>query len=198
MSENLQALLKDALLNNSYDYEVMHNTIKNTWMNSFSYLYSLQKAYIEYEELFYFSNDEDSRNSKSIGKLYLDRRNRANFDIDYDLIHVASREEFRLSDYYLKAITIDDIVYNPKIFTKVPIIIIDDQVIWDYTITVKKDITTVTLPFKRKFVLKDERNSITDDIIYQDHKIQVLVIDNIYYQRYRMNKSSLYFNSVNK
>lgn len=198
MTENLQLLLKDALLNNSYDYDVMHNTIKNTWMNSYSYLYSLQKAYIEYEELFYFSNDTDSRNSSAIGKLYLDKRNRANFDVDYDLIHVMDREEFRLSKYYLKPFTIDDIVYNTKIFKKIPIIIIDDQVIWDYTMTAKKDTITFTLPFKRKFVLKDERNSETDDIIYQDHKIQVLIIDNIFYQRYRMNKSSLYFNAVNK
>ena len=54
MSENLKALLKESLLNNSYDYDAMHNTIKNTWMNSYSYLYYLQKAKVSYEELFYY------------------------------------------------------------------------------------------------------------------------------------------------
>ena len=195
MSENLQSLLKDALLNNSYDYDVMHNTIKKTWMNSFSYLYSLQKAYVEYEEFFYFSNDEDSRNSKLIGKLYLDKKIYANFDIDYDLIHVLSREEFRLSDFYSKTFTINDMIYNPSIFLKIPIVIIDDQVIWDYKMRVKKECTTFTLPFRRKFVIKNNRNILNDEIIYEDHKIQVLVIDNIFYQRYKMNKSSLYFNT---
>ena len=165
MSENLQTLLRNALLNNSYDYEDMHNTIKNTWMNSFSYLYSLQKAFVEYEELFYFSNDDISRNSKLIGKLYLDKRLYANFDVDYDLIHVLSREEFRLSDFYNNTFTIKDIVYNPSIFLKIPIIIIDDKVIWDYKMCVKKECTTFTLPFKRKFVIKNERNPFNDEII---------------------------------
>ena len=48
MSAQLQTLLRDALLNNSYDYDAMHNSLKKTLMNSYSYLYSLQKANIEY------------------------------------------------------------------------------------------------------------------------------------------------------
>ena len=55
MSDNLQTLLKRAFLNNSYDYESMDKAINKTWMNSFSYLYGLQKSAIDYEELFYYS-----------------------------------------------------------------------------------------------------------------------------------------------
>lgn len=198
MSENLQKLLKEALLNNSYDYDVMHNTLKNTLMNSYSYLYYLQNANIGYEELIFFSNDVDSRNSELIGKLYLDKSLNATFDVDYDLISLYSREEFRLSEFYGKSFTYMDMVYNPEIFYKLPVVIIDDKLIWDYSVSVKKDCTTFTLPFKRNFVIKDERNKITDDIIYVDHKIQVMVIDNIFYQRYTFNRSTLNFNKANK
>ena len=73
MSDNLQTLLKRAFLNNSYDYESMDKAINKTWMNSFPYLYGLQKSAIDYEELFYYSGETISRNSKKIGNLYLDK-----------------------------------------------------------------------------------------------------------------------------
>ena len=122
MSENLQKLLREALLNNSYDYDAMHNTLKRTWMNSYSYLYGLQKSYVEYEELFYFSNDTESRNSKKIGHLYLDKLLYANFDVDYDLIRVYDREEYRRSEFYQKKFTIEDMINNQNIFDKIPIV----------------------------------------------------------------------------
>lgn len=198
MSENLQKLLKEALLNNTYDYDSMHNTLKKTWMNSFSYLYTSQKAQIEYEELFYFSNDVNSRNSKLMGGLYLDNTFRACFNVDYDLIHVLDREEFRLSDFYLNEFSFKDLVYHPEIFLKMPILIIDNQVIWDYKIRVTKDCTRFILPFKRNFVLSNERKPDTEDIIYLDHTIQVLIVDNIYYQRILVNKNTLSFNKTDK
>mgnify|MGYP004650773113 CR=1 FL=1 len=196
MSENLQALLKESLLNNSYDYDAMHNTIKNTWMNSYSYLYYLQKAKVSYEELFYYSNDVDSRNNKKIGDLYLDSSLFANFDVDYDVISVYTREAYRLSKFYLNKFTFEDMIYNPHIFFKIPIVIIDDKLIWDYKIKVTKDCTTFTLPFKKSFVLENARNPITDDVIYISHKIQVLVVDNIFYQRYTYNKTTINYDSV--
>lgn len=196
MSENLQKLLQEALNNNSYDYDAMHNTLKQTWMNSYSYLYEKQRASVEYEELFYYSNDTISRNSKLIGNMYLDKLIYANFDVDYDLIHVYDREEFRRSKFYLSRFKLEDMIANPDIFYKIPIVIIDDKVIWDYTIRVTKDCTSFTLPFRRNFVLKDERNEETDDVIYVDHKVQVLVVDNCYYERIKLNNSNIYFNPI--
>lgn len=198
MTDDLQQLLHDALLNNSFDNDAMHNTLKNTWMNSYSYLYSMQKSAIEYEEWTYYSNDDISRNSELMGRLYLDNLIYANFDIDYDLIHVLTREEFRMSEYYQNRFTIMDMVYNPDIFLKIPIVIIDDKVIWDYKIRVTKDCTTFTLPYRRNFVIKDERDPVTDKIIFIDHKIQVLVVDNKFYQRFTVNKNNIYFDPVNK
>ena len=277
LSKNLQKLLQEALNNNSYDYSSMHLELKKTWENSFSYLYALQKSYIEYEENFYYSNNDVNRNSSHIGHLYLDKRNRAMFDVDYDLIHVTDREEYRTSKYYQKEMDVQDVLNNPSIFKKVPIIIIDDQVLWDYRLRVTKDVTNIVLPFKRNFVIEDKRNpnvnilqrgnsytikkdlsltgtdatgdplnldilflpakvvkvrnvimdalrqgktiselndeidlllydyytideiddehitftAVEDDIVYKEHKIQVLIVDNLYYKRYRMHKNNL-------
>ena len=52
MTYDLQTLLHDALINNTYDYEDMHKTLDASLKSSFSYLYYLQKARVEYEELF--------------------------------------------------------------------------------------------------------------------------------------------------
>ena len=282
MSKNLQLLLQEALNNNSYDYSSMHLELKKTWENSFSYLYGLQKSFIEYEELFYYSDNEINRNSEHIGHLYLDEINRAMFDVDYDLIHVYTREEFRTSSYYQKEIPIQTVIDHPEIFTKIPIIMIDDQVIWDYRLKIEKDSTTIVLPFKRNFVIADKRNpdvsilrrgnqytvtkdlqvygtdpsgdvidlgytflpakvvkirnvimdatrqgktisslekeidqllfdyyvideiddekvvftAVEDDLVYIDHKIQVLVVDNLFYQRYRLTRNNLGLNTV--
>lgn len=198
MSKNLQALLKESLLNNSYDYDSMHRSLAKTWTSSYSYLYARQHAFIEYEELFYFSGDDKSHNSKEIGHLYLDDMIRANFDVDYDLIHVMDREEFRTSKYYLHRFTLEDIADRPDIFNKMPIVLIDDKAIWDYDIFVTKDCTSFRLPYRRNFVLKNERNANTDEYIYIDHKIQVLVVDNVFYNRVALNKNTLNFSAGNK
>lgn len=277
MSKNLQKLLQEALNNNSYDYSSMHLELKKIWENSFSYLYALQKSYIEYEENFYYSNNDTSRNSSHIGHLYLDKRNRAMFDVDYDLIHVTDREEYRTSKYYQKEMDVQDVINNPSIFKKVPILVIDNQVLWDYRLRVTKDVTNIILPFKRNFVIEDKRNpnvnilqrgnsytikkdlsltgtdptgdplnldilflpakvvkvrnvimdalrqgktiselndeidlllydyyvideiddehititAVEDDIVYKEHKIQVLIVENLFYKRYRMHKNNL-------
>ena len=199
MSENLQKMLKEALLNNSYDYDAMHLSLAKTWESSYSYLYAKQKAEVEYEELFYFSNDEVSHKEiDKIGHLYLDELIYANFDIDYDVIHVMDREEYRTSRFYLHFFTIEDMANHPEIFSQIPIVIIDDKVIWDYKIKATKDYTRFKLPFRRRFVLKDERNPVTDEYIYVDHKVQVLVVDNIFYNRMRVNRNTIHYSSALK
>lgn len=263
MSENLQNLMRMAFLNNSYDYDSMDKAINRTWMNSYSYLYGLQKSHVDYEELFYYSGETISRNSKKIGNLYLDKLLYANFDVDYDMIHVYNREDFRRSSYYNTFYSFSDLAEHPEMFSKMPIIMIDDQVIWDYKIFSSKDKTTIKLPFKRQFVLYDERNNVLfgkyneetgefdldigqsahgsvkdtnmlyvevttdpegkpykiayiwngegyvvykegfkdwDEVIYKEHKIQVLIVDNIFYERITTNKNlinlSTTFNTI--
>lgn len=194
MSE-LHDLLSEALLNNSYDHKSMDKSLKRTWHNSYSYLYALQKHRVEYEEFHYKSNDIDSRDITRIGKLYLDSSWRACFDVAYDPIHICNREEYRRSKFYKKEITIDDISANPYIFKKIPIVIIDNQVIWDYKMKIfYKDGMAFRLPYRRSFVLKNERNLLNEDIIYQTHNVQVIIIDNIFYERKAFTSRDLLIN----
>lgn len=184
MSDNLQNLLRESLLNNSYDYGSMHNVLRMAWENSYSYLYDLQKNYVEFEDLEYISNDTDKDLSK-IGRLYNDKLLRACFDVNYDFIHVCDREEFHNSEFYFNEFTFYDMVDNPSIFKKIPIIMIDGQCIWDYKLRIHKKIISVILPFKRDFVISLERNPETDELIYLDHNIRVLVVDNLYYVEFK-------------
>lgn len=200
---DLSKLLKESLLNNSYDYDSMDKALIKTWKTSFSYLYAKQKALIGYEELFYYSNDEISHNNEHIGDLYLDKQVRACFDIDYDIINVIDREEFRTSRFYMTWFTPQDIANNPLIFKKMPLIIIDDCVVWDYEIFVDKDSTTFKLPFGRDFVIKKERNLTTtdpsryDQFIYIDHKIQALVIENEFFYTFKSNRVGIHYDAQN-
>ena len=189
MSENLQNLLRESLLNNSYDYSSMHGALRMTWENSYSYLYNLQKNYVEFEDIEYISNDTD-KSVKRIGRLYNDKLFRACFDVNYDFIHICNREEFHESKFYFHEFTFYDMVNNPDIFSKIPIIIVDDQCLWDYKLRVNKKTITVILPFKRDFVINLKRDPETDKLVYLDHNIRVLVVDNIYYNEFKSVGSS--------
>lgn len=182
MSTNLQNLLRDALLNNTYDYSVVHETLKNTWTNSYSYLYQLQKSYIDHREYTFISNDNESREN-TIGHLYVNKSLQACFDIPYDFIHVVNREEFKHSKFYEVCFTFNDMVDNPQIFHKLPIILIDGETIWDYKLYANNGSFTIVLPFNHTFVISAKRNKNTDDIVYLDHTIQLFIVDNILYER---------------
>ena len=201
MDETLQTMLRDALLNNTYDHASTHLALKKAWENSFSYLYQMQIDKIGYDEYHYYSNDRTAKDPITIGHLYLDDYIRACFDIDKAIIHVCDRKEFRLSKYYHSYFTLDDMISDGSIFQWIPIVIIDDHVIWDWDIKViSKDAVQFRLPkaFRRQFVLKNERDPITDEIIYVDHKIQVLIVQNVYYERLTLNKFHLYMNPDDK
>ena len=198
MSDNLQAMLKRAFLNNSFDYDSMDTEINKAWTNSYSYLYTLQKSYVDYEELFYYSGDVISRDETKAGRLYLNKSLYACFDVDHDLIHACNREEYRRSDFYYKEYQFTDMISNVSIFHRIPIVMIDDKLIFDYKLISKKDSTTFILPFKRDFVIENPRNTDTDDIIYIDHKIQVLVVDNEFYERVMVNRNTINFSATSR
>lgn len=191
--------INEALLNNSYDYDATSKTLTETWENSFSYLYALQKSYIKYEEFFaYSSNESDdpsvlqwtsTRDRKTAGHLGVNRFGHAFFDIDYDMIGLTQRERYRESVYYNRLITPDDFMYHPEVFRLIPIVLIDNKMMWDYNMRVSEDSTTFILPYKRDFVISPDRTldpatGDRGDIIYLTHKIQVLIVENAFAYRF--------------
>lgn len=198
MPNNLPEILKPALMNNSFDYDAMERAIKKAYYNSYYYLYERQVAEVNYNEFFYYTNDIDSRKRHESGRFYLNKSLKAVFEIDYDIIGNVNREEYRRSRFYQKEFTFMDMVYNPQIFSQLPIVIIDNRLIYDYHISVAEDYTRFRLPFGRSFVLKNPRNPINDHVIYKDHRVQVITIDNTYYQRFLYNKATLLYDDVRK
>lgn len=97
---------------------------------------------------------------------------------------------------YYKHFTIEQMVENPDIFTKIPIVIIDNQVIWDWKLLLTKDCARFTLPFGRDFVVKRERDEM-GELIYQEHHINVLIVDNMYYTRLGDTNASAPVNQYN-
>lgn len=198
MPNNLPEILKPALMNNSFDYDSMEAAIKRAYYNSYYYLYKRQVAEVNYNEFFYYTNDIDSRKRHESGRFYLNKSLKAVFEIDYDIIGNVNREEYRRSKFYQKEFTFMDMVYNPQIFSQLPIVIIDNRLIYDLHISVSEEYTRFRLPFGRSFVLKNPRNPINDHIIYKDHRVQVITIDNTYYQRFLYNKATLLYDDTRK
>lgn len=195
MPETLQNMLREALLNNTYDHRSTHLALKQEWENSFSYLYRMQQEKVGYNEFHYYSNNTTAKDPVTIGHLYLDGMIRACFDIDKDIIHVTDREEYRLSEYYHRYFTLHDMVHDGKMFQWIPIVVIDDRAVWEWEIKViSKDAMQFRMPkpFRRQFVLKNERDPETDELIYVDHKIQIFVVQNIYYEKFVLNRINLY------
>lgn len=197
--------MKEALLNNSYDYEPTDKTLTETWENSYSYLLALQQAYVKYEYFeAYSGNDPDdvtvldwkaTRDRKVIGHMYLDKYENVNFDIDYDIIHINKREAYRTSLYYQKRFTMDDIMFRSDIFRYMPIVFIDDKIQWDYTMKTTEEGLCFTTMFNRDFIIEQERTwneekQEYDDIIYKTHKIQVIIVESKYAWRFKSNYSS--------
>lgn len=198
MPADLHEMLRPALMNNTFDYKSMEDALWKTYYNSYNYLYKRQVSEINYNEFFYYTNDIDSRKHNESGRFYLNKSLKAVFEIDYDIIGNVNREEYRRSRFYQKEFTFMDMIYNPQIFSQIPILLIDNSLIYDYFISVSEDYTRFRLPFKRSFVLKNPRNPINDHVIYQNHRVQVITVDNSFYQRFLYNKSTLLYDDVRK
>ena len=195
MRPELKKLLNNALTNNTFDFDAVDKTLDKALKESYSYLYTYEKAIVPYEEFHYKSGDIASRRITEVGHLYLDNKYRAAFDVDYKFIKNDKRDLYKKSRFHNNRFKIDDIINNPQIFSVMPIVIIDGQTIWDYEVVMHSDYMSFHLPFNADFVIKPERNKVNDDIIYEEHFVQVMIVENYFYQRYRTNKALLHYNN---
>lgn len=196
----MQQYLRRAFINNSYNSSSTHMSLRKTFDNSFSYLYSLQNSYIEYEEHFIDIKKADE-NIRELNRLYFNKSYKPCFDIDKNLINICNYEAYRGSRYYKQKISFDDIVKNPDIFLKIPVVIIDDHTIWDYQLLLTDDYSTFILSLPSNFVFEYERSNNTDKRVYKEHKVRIMIIENIFYQRIRINHNtnpSVFLNNSTK
>lgn len=171
MADDLSAMRKSALLNNSYDKDSTHDELLDSFQNSYSYLYELQKSSVGYKEFHYYPDNEyDGHidNTKS-GHLYV-LNGKVYVNIFYTAIHISGREAFyrnlknpadseNISGgysnnenyktnmfYYKDEFTFDDMINNRDIFKKLPFLLIDDMPLYDYKIKFFKDHFRAEIP----------------------------------------------------
>lgn len=126
--------LENAFTNNTFSLKETENTIKSTIENSFTYLKKIQKSYTSISR---FVRD----NTKSGEHFYISKVtsggklvDKVCLSIDMDFINQAKREAYHRSDLYGKHVTLNDIQSHPEIFDYTPIITIDNEYTFNYTI----------------------------------------------------------------
>ena len=188
--EILHKYVRRAFVNNSFGELSTHLALKKTWDNSFSYLAYTQQAMVGFKE---YSVDltQSDENTRGLHRLYFDNSYKPCFDVGREIINICDEEDYRKSEYYKKKIPYLDIVNHPEIFKKLPIVVIDDHVIWDYTIYITDENSTIYLPISSNFIFQYERNTENDRRIYNSHRLRLLLVDNIYYQRFAVKKEAL-------
>lgn len=200
-SNTLQKLLREALLNNTYDKPSMEGAIKMTLENSYNYLYHLQKQYVGFEERHYTTGGLLSRKDPiKPGQLYVNRYSYACVDIDFEIIDVPSMERYRRSSFYREEFGLQDMIDHPEIFAYIPILMIDGMVIEDWKICLRNldnNCTFRLLKKRRDFVLYNKRKfqldnpdydknkktgelrlSDADSEVYKEHRIDVFIYEN--------------------
>lgn len=76
-------------------------------------------------------------------------------------------------------ITPKNISEYPEIFRKIPVIMIDNKVIWDWVLFCNEGSITIKIPSKgRNFVIREERDE-NNNLVYEPHHLDVFTIDNI-------------------
>ena len=148
MADDLSIMRRNAYLNNSYDQDSTHTALLESFQNSYSYLYELQRKEVEYEEFHYLSSNRV--NVKESGHLYV-LNGRVYFNIFYNTIHIENREAFYRNTknpadasntsggyvnnenyktnkfYYKDEFTFEDMINNSDMFKREHIVKIDEK-----------------------------------------------------------------------
>jgi hypothetical protein len=192
-SKSSKEFLQAALTNGTFDSEALEKALRMTVDNSYSYLYRLQRSTIVYEEFFYTTRNVTSQ--PDFGDLYLDKQERVCANIPAELVTVSSRERYRTSDYYKEEIGISDITGNHRIFSKLPVIIMDDHIFLDCKIMIYDDYFRIIFPFKRDFLYEKNFDDTGNNYTYIEHKFSVQIINNTMYADLITNSGMLMRNS---
>lgn len=188
-----KAFLQEALTNNSFDVDSTDKAIRITLDHSFSYLYRLQRNMVCYEEYFYTTRNVVGE--PDYGDVYMDARERPCINFPASMVLPQYREKFRTSNYYKSQIDYNDLKKDHKLFSRLPVILIDNHLLRTCTLDVYDDFFTAHLPFDRYFLHTKEFNNDEWQYHFIDHEISLQVINNSYYQDARTNSAMLRANS---
>ena len=168
---NLEKMLAETSVNNTFELKSVEYTNKMLNENSFWYLYQLQKDYICFKEFHFKTKNSDNPNAIAYGDMYLDVKGRVCIDVNTELLYLHKRHSFYHSKFYKKEFTLTDIENNPALFQRIPLLIIDNRSIFDYQIRLNEKCVTFILPFKMDFILYGDKR-------YIDHKTDLFLFPN--------------------
>jgi hypothetical protein len=191
--KNSQQFLQTALTNNTFDVDITDKSLRMALDHSFSYLYRLQRNMACYEEYFYTTRNKIKE--RDFGDFYMDKRERICVNYPIELIPTQSREKFRLSKYYGTKISYDTIISDHTLFSRLPIIMFDGQVLRDFEIEIFDDFITVHTNFDRYFLHTKKFDSENWEYEFISHTESVQVVNNANYTDINTNTGMLQVNS---
>lgn len=184
-----EEFLRTALTNSTFDIDALDKALRKTLDTSFSYLYRLQRNTVIYEEYFYTTQNVEDQ--PDYGDLYLDKIERVCVNIPVELILTNAREAYRKSYLYNTEIPIDTIEHNHVIFGKLPVIILDNQVLKDFSVRIYDGYFTVITPFRKDYIYDRVFNDSKWNYNYIEHTISVQIINNTFYTDLETNTGML-------
>ena len=191
-----EEFLRTALTNNTFDVDALDKALRMTLDNSFSYLYRLQRNTIPYEEFFYTT--QNVKDQPDYGDFYLDKKERVCVNIPAELILSNARERYRRSSLFKEEIPLATLKNDHVMFERFPVIIIDNQVLRDFSVRVYDDFFTLILPFKRDFLYTKKFDTSGWNYEYIEHTLSVQIINNTFYEDLKTNTGMLMKNSMNE
>lgn len=133
----------------SYDYDENGNKYYYTEVIRNEYGIKVKKKIpVKYPELGDFYFDDDRRVCMNIGAQLIKYDQRSRYR-DPDIGEV---------DYYGKEITLYEMISNPKIFHQIPVILIDNKVLRDFSVKIYEDHFVLILTTREKTVSKIKEN----------------------------------------
>lgn len=153
----------NAVTNNTFDIDVVNNTLKDIVIESYHTLLNTQKEDVGLNR-FNLTNEDLLHDNSN---LYI--------TVSKDLIEQYSRRLYKTSDHYNKILSITDLINNKNIFVKIPLLFVDGLMTFGFKIKCDNDKTTLILPFNK-------------ELLKNPHKFTVLYIHNTNVISAKLNK----------
>lgn len=194
-----ESFLTEALTNGTFSIEDTENALRRSLDHSFSYLYRLQRNMIQYEEYHYTTRNVVDQ--PDLGDMWLDKKYRICINLPGSLVPEYNREKYKRSDYFQKEIPFIsegsitnnglEFISNKTLFTRMPVILIDNKVLKNFFLIVYDSYFTVILPFTKKFLYHYDsekkkyhwntevpnENGTFGNNEYEDHTIDLQIIN---------------------
>ena len=188
--------LQEALTNNSFDIDSTDKALRITLDHSFSYLYRLQRNMVCYEEYFYTTRNVVDQ--PDYGDLFMDARERICVNFPASLILQQYREKFRTSKYYRELVDYTTLKTDHTLFSRLPVILIDNCVLRSFQMDMYDDFFTAHLPFGRYFLHTTKYDHERKEYEFVNHTMSLQVINNSFYEDIQTNSGMLMRNSYDE